>query len=436
MDALTRASNSRLIPANLTKRLESALEDVNRNLATAQDGLRCVKQDNLYDRLVYTLWTGRGSKRQLEENLKTLEECCGRLKGLCLQLNSIGTCTVQSSHLLTSDVFKLHHEDTEHRPGKRLEDSDIVVAAASLVRNGQRIHTEVILEQKTRENDLRFLCDKLFEPRGGCSVGILPVLGYRQPPFNGPRGQTVFELVFAVPDGTVRQSLAHRIVSSPKPEIVERLKTCLVLAEAVVSVHTLGLVHKSIRPRSTLIVSKATGYSSANPMYLLDWSRIRELLGASTMLGENDWQKRIYQHPERQGRYVEQVYHPRHDIYSLGVCLLEILLWTPFVIETLEAHGQTSPQICQLFETRGLALGKQGLDDMHGGLPAKYKGDSSRLASKAWATCAIWKDIARTTLQDDELAALVLGCLNGDLGTAAAVSTEIEALMEARNGSR
>jgi hypothetical protein len=400
MDALTRASNSRLIPANLTKRLESALEDVNRNLATAQDGLRCVKQDNLYDRLVYTLWTGRGSKRQLEENLKTLEECCGRLKGLCLQLNSIGTCTVQSSHLLTSDVFKLHHEDTEHRPGKRLEDSDII------------------------------------EPRGGCSVGILPVLGYRQPPFNGPRGQTVFELVFAVPDGTVRQSLAHRIVSSPKPEIVERLKTCLVLAEAVVSVHTLGLVHKSIRPRSTLIVSKATGYSSANPMYLLDWSRIRELLGASTMLGENDWQKRIYQHPERQGRYVEQVYHPRHDIYSLGVCLLEILLWTPFVIETLEAHGQTSPQICQLFETRGLALGKQGLDDMHGGLPAKYKGDSSRLASKAWATCAIWKDIARTTLQDDELAALVLGCLNGDLGTAAAVSTEIEALMEARNGSR
>jgi hypothetical protein len=171
-------------------------------------------------------------------------------------------------------------------------------------------------------------------------------------------------------------------------------------------------------------------------MYLLDWSRIRELLGASTMLGEDDWQKRIYQHPERQGRYVEQVYHPRHDIYSLGVCLLEILLWTPFVIETPDAHGQTSPQICQLFETRGLALGEQGLDDMHGGLPAKYKGDSSKLASKAWATCAIWKDIARTTLQDDELTALVLGCLNGDLGTAAAVSTEIEALMTARNGPR
>ena len=76
------------------------------------------------------------------------------------------------------------------------------------------------------------------------------------------------------------------------------------------------------------------------------------------MLGEDEWQKRIYQHPERQGRYVGEAYHLRHDIYSLGVYILEILLWTPFVVEAPDIQGQPAHQICQWFETRGLALGK------------------------------------------------------------------------------
>jgi hypothetical protein len=428
MDAVTRASNSRLIPTELTKRLENALESVNKNLATAQDGLRCVKQDNIFGKLAYTLWMGKGSKRQLEETLEHLEESCGRLKRLCLQLNSVST--VQSSHLLTSDVFKVHHETVDHHPGKRLENSDIVIATADLVRSGQRINADVILERKTRENDLRFLSDKLSKP--GVSTGILAVLGYRQPPFNGPRGDTVFELVFEVPKGSARQSLAHRIASTPAPDTIECLRTCLALVEAVVNVHALGLVHKAIRTRSTLILSNAVGTGSASSMYLHDWSRIREFSGASTMLGEDDWQKRIYQHPERQGRYVEETYHPRHDIYSLGVCMLEILLWTPFVVEAPDAQGQPAHRVCKLFETRGLALGAQGLDDMHGGLPARYEGNPSRLTSKPWATSAIWKDIARTSLPSDDLAQVVLGCLESRLDTAAVVSTEIQALIKAR----
>jgi hypothetical protein len=286
------------------------------------------------------------------------------------------------------------------------------------------------LERKNRENDLRFLSEKLSKP--GSASGILPVLGYRQPPFNGPRGTTVFELVFEVPQGTLRQSLAHRIASSPAPDILERLKACLVLVEAVVDVHALNLVHKPIRTRSILIVSNTAGDGSADPMYLHDWTRIRELSGASTMLGEDDWQKRIYQHPQRQGRYVEQVYYPRHDIYSLGVCILEILLWTPFVVEMPDVQGQPAHRICQLFETRGLALGRQGLDDMHGGIPAKFEGDSSKLTSLPGATSAIWKDIARTSIQDDDLRCVVLGCLEGSSETATMVLTGIQALIKAR----
>jgi len=57
------------------------------------------------------------------------------------------------------------------------------------------------------------------------------------------------------------------------------------------------------------------------------------------------WPKRIYQHPERQDEYAEAAYEPRHDIYSLGVCMLEVLLWTPFVATCISGS-----KVCDLFQ--------------------------------------------------------------------------------------
>jgi hypothetical protein len=39
------------------------------------------------------------------------------------------------------------------------------------------------------------------------------------------------------------------------------------------------------------------------------------------------WLKDIYRHPHRQGLQPQERYNIGHDIYSLGVCLLEIGLW-------------------------------------------------------------------------------------------------------------
>lgn len=43
------------------------------------------------------------------------------------------------------------------------------------------------------------------------------------------------------------------------------------------------------------------------------------------------WHRNIYRHPSRQGLKVQELYVMQHDIYSLGVCLLEIGLWSSFV---------------------------------------------------------------------------------------------------------
>lgn len=129
---------------------------------------------------------------------------------------------------------------------------------------------------------------------------------------------------------------------------------------------------------------------------------------------------------------VDEAYEPKHDIYSLGVCMLEILLWTPFVIEKASVNGRLEYDICQIFETRGLALGAKRVALQDGGFPARYRGIASKLADNARATCAIWKDIANTSLHDRE-AQIVLGCLEGRFVTASEVSAVLHAAIQERN---
>jgi hypothetical protein len=74
-----------------------------------------------------------------------------------------------------------------------------------------------------------------------------------------------------------------------------------------------------------------------------------------------------------------------------------------------------------------LALGAKGVALQHGGLPARYKGIASKLADNARATCAIWKDITNTALQDREVQ-IVLGCLEGRFVTASEVSSALQTI--------
>jgi hypothetical protein len=47
--------------------------------------------------------------------------------------------------------------------------------------------------------------------------------------------------------------------------------------------------------------------------------------------GDSAWERDLYRHPRRQGLKPEDAYVMQHDIYSLGVCLLEVGLWSTFV---------------------------------------------------------------------------------------------------------
>jgi hypothetical protein len=53
--------------------------------------------------------------------------------------------------------------------------------------------------------------------------------------------------------------------------------------------------------------------------------------GKTQHQGDDEWEKNLYRHPTRQGIQPEEDYSMQHDIYSLGVCLLEIGVGRSFV---------------------------------------------------------------------------------------------------------
>jgi hypothetical protein len=91
------------------------------------------------------------------------------------------------------------------------------------------------------------------------------------------------------------------------------------------------------------IASIPPGFGS---VYLIYW---KDMLQRGERSGKRPltWYDDIYRHPQQQGKEAA-IWKPNmgHDIYSLGVCLLEIALWEPLAWRVTE-HGnpQVSPRL-------------------------------------------------------------------------------------------
>jgi serine/threonine protein kinase len=96
------------------------------------------------------------------------------------------------------------------------------------------------------------------------------------------------------------------------------------VARSIIFLHSASFVHKNIRPDT--IITTETGES-----YLVGFQWFRAAAGDTYMLGDAVQSYNLYRHPTRQGQAPEEMYSMQHDVYSLGVCLLEIGLWKSFV---------------------------------------------------------------------------------------------------------
>ncbi len=139
------------------------------------------------------------------------------------------------------------------------------------------------------------------------------------------------QFVFDVPQHLMKPRSLRDILLSPNPQapLNELLAQAKSLARSVFFIHTKRFVHKNIRPENILVFEDAkyeTGKS-----YLVGFEKFRADREHSMKFGDGLWECDLYRHPERQGSQPEKYFVMQHDIYSLGVVLLEIGLRIPFV---------------------------------------------------------------------------------------------------------
>lgn len=205
------------------------------------------------------------------------------------------------------------------------------------------------------------------------------------------------------------------LYSAPQtPPLEVRVSVCLQLAESVLHVHHLGLVHKNISPMS-IAMMKPTGGSPANHIYqgvlvfLLDWHYVRRASDATNRAGETQWWKGVYCHPKRQMQVAQEEYNMGHDIYSLGVCMLEVLIWKSLVEFTSQG-----PQISPMFKEQARHLNIPERNRVELGMRG-VKTESEIYIANPFGVQQVLEELARTRLPPvagSRLSQLVVSCLS------------------------
>jgi hypothetical protein len=160
---------------------------------------------------------------------------------------------------------------------------------------------------------------------------------------NGPEA---LNFVFDTPESSSRhpRSLRHHLTERTPHSLTDRFAFARQVANAISFVHTLGFVHKNVRPEN-LIAFGCTD-TRLGSLYLVGFEQVRTADGRTYRQGDATWSKDLYRHPNRQGVTPSEDYCMQHDIYGLGVCLLEIGLWDTFL--TYDADGESQTAVAAL----------------------------------------------------------------------------------------
>jgi hypothetical protein len=145
-----------------------------------------------------------------------------------------------------------------------------------------------------------------------------------------PRVGFVFEIPTAVsPARAAPKTLYDGLGGSDVPFLGDRFKFAYELSLSLCLLHTAGWLHKGIRSESVLFLEdQKSSYSDAEHPYLLgfEYSRPDNATAYSDQIQNPTSRSNMYRHPKAQGPARDR-FSRVHDIYALGVVLLEIGFW-------------------------------------------------------------------------------------------------------------
>ena len=163
---------------------------------------------------------------------------------------------------------------------------------------------------------------------GSSELGTLPLRGLVDQPSQSRHG---FVFDFPLEAEPSSPESLHYVIKSPSPTdlwpLAARFQIAQSIAKSLGKFHADGWVHKSIRSQSVVFFKDRESKSRLiNSPYLVDFEYSRPESGTTFRLRDNDDERNLYRHPEIQD-VANSSFSKLHDIYSLGVLLLEIALW-------------------------------------------------------------------------------------------------------------
>ncbi|KAI1733982.1 hypothetical protein F4680DRAFT_439678 [Xylaria scruposa] len=243
----------------------------------------------------------------------------------------------------------------EVREGNQVQQVSVLVEQVQKLKNDGLPEGSFVSQDERKEafDDAREIATDLARTLQFSAKGILRCRGYRTSP--------AIELVFQVPNGydaahTLRQLLIEGRSGRNKDILAPwdyRFRLSRELVIAVYSTNAAKYVHKNLRPDNIVVFSKTKmqdtksqtsdsassrndefPFNNLGSAYIMGWRRLRKLVAVTSYTVDDEWTNNFYRHPKRQGLHPQDRYETKHDIYSLGVCLLELGLWQSFIVKT------------------------------------------------------------------------------------------------------
>ena len=403
----------------IKEELDRTFVEMQQALRRALDAVEIVEKDPRHKRYIVL---ENKNRQVLDSAVADLKRHTEHYRDVILEvhMNERGA----SAAFLPSTVFQLE-ADTAAIPvadGVRLQMGNLAYQVGKVSpRSGYFIVETWPYSAKAKtqlEGDIKYLAELLSATL--YPGGILNVVGYVD-----DVDKECYELVFDVPGNLVYRKTLQSLLGEPALALDVRVGICKQLAEAVLHIHQLTLVHKNFSTANTIVMQNTAAPSASDDrVYLTNWRLARIASAATNKAGEGSWWKGIYLHPKRQVQLGKDKYNMGHDIYSLGVCMLEVLLshsLVQFSNGNMEISAKFKARADALgFTDRNRAISPQGLSE-----PEIYTLDKHAVQDTL-------KSLANTDLpaavgtQLTNLIVSCLSCLEGGFGGVSFAGNDVE----------